>query len=181
MNNVLFCIVTTMLLVLTPKVSVAQSSCCSTSDSTLCKSKFSPEEVLASGDKLLGKEVVLTGRVSHVCCSSGKKLFLSGKDDEMSIQVFVGGDIEKFDMELTAELLRVKGIVNEHRITKAVIDKQQSDAEAKMKEEDCTNMSKCENVMSRVKQMRQWMTENTKDYYPIYYIKAIEYTVLEEQ
>ncbi len=181
MNRILFCMVTALLLALTPKISIAQNSCCAKSDSSLCKSEYSPEDILLSGDKLLDKEVVLVGRVSHVCRSSGKKLFLSGKDDEKSIQVLVGGNIEKFDMELTAENLRVKGVVNEHRIAKSIIDKQQADAEAEMKEEDCTNMSKCENVMSRVKQMRQWMTENAKDYYPVYYIKAIEYTVLQEQ
>lgn len=139
---------------------------------------FTSDQVLKDGATLIDKEIQITGTVTHVCHSSGKKVFLAGADEEKTIQVFAGGDIQKFAPELIDSKMKATGIVCEHRISKETIAKQEAKIAAELEKEDCMNIERCNNVMSNYQNMKQWMAENGKDYYPVYYVKATKYEIL---
>ena len=89
-----------------------------------------------------------------------------------------GGDIKAFDKKQIGQEIRVKGIVKEHRIQKEAIEKQEKSVTEEMSQEGCTEMERCKSVMSNVKQMKRWMADNEKDYYPVYYVDGQHYDVV---
>lgn len=150
-----------------------EKSCCSSAAAKAEGQAYSPEKLLADGGSLVDKQVELRGTVSHVCKHAGKKCFLYGENPDVTIQVMAGGDIASFDKELIGSEITVKGVVKEHRIQKEAIEQQE-----KAVKEGCTQMERCSHVMSNVKQMKQWMADNGKDYYPIYYVDGTHYDVV---
>ncbi|GAB6976752.1 hypothetical protein JCM15124A_16590 [Prevotella falsenii] len=138
------------------------------------------DELLDQAARLVGKEVYVKGKVTHVCHNSGKKVFLATGDENKTIQVFAdaNGNIEKFSTDLIGKQIGAKGIVAEHRISKETIDKQEKEIAAELEKEDCMNVERCNNVMSNYKKMQAWIAANKTDYYPIYFVKATSYDVL---
>lgn len=152
----------------------AEKSCCASEGETKA---YSPEKILADGSSLVNQTIQLQGTVTHVCKHSGKKCFLQGANPEASVQVMAGGDIASFDKELIGSEITVTGTVKEHRIQRDVIEKQEKAVQAEMSKEGCTEMERCSRVMSNVKEMKQWMADNQKDYYPVYYVEGARYEV----
>ena len=151
-----------------------EKSCCSSQTKAETKA-FTPEKLMAEGASLVNKEVLVQGTVSHVCKHAGKKCFLTD-DSEASVQVMAGGDIAAFDKELVGTDIVVKGIVKERRITKDQIAEQESALKETVKkaesEEKCSHCSKS---LDQLSQMKQWMADNSKDYYPVYFMEGISY------
>ncbi|MCX6234848.1 MAG: hypothetical protein NT175_09040 [Bacteroidetes bacterium] len=69
----------------------------------------------------VGKEVVLSGTVVHVCRESGKRMFLMDGDSSKRVKVTVGGNISSFDIALEGSDIVVKGIVDELKIDEAYL------------------------------------------------------------
>ncbi len=161
-----------------PKTSVAQTDRMEKKALSADTETYTSDKILSEGSSLLEKEVTLVGKVTHVCHSSGKKCFVAGTDEKNTVQVFAGGDIKKFDTELEGKTIKATGTVKEYCISKEKIYKQEAEIKAEMGKEDCMNMEQCEDVMSNVKHMKQWMNDNNKDYYPIYYINATIFEVI---
>ena len=67
--------------------------------------------------------------------------------------------------------------MQEHRITKEVIGKQEASVKEEMEKEGC-EMERCDAVMKNVNQMKEWMADKGKDYYPVYYVNATHYEVV---
>ena len=40
-------------------------------------------------------------------------------------------------------------------------------------------MERCDAVMKNVNQMKEWMADNSKDYYPVYYVNGDHYEEVE--
>ncbi|MCM0718010.1 OB-fold nucleic acid binding domain-containing protein [Parabacteroides sp. W1-Q-101] len=155
-----------------------EKSCCAASASKAIADAYTPEKLMKEGNSLVDKEVAVKGFVTHVCKHAGKKCFLSGEDgSDMSVQVMAGGDIASFDKELIGSEIEVKGILQEHRITKEVIGKQEASVKEEMEKEGC-EMERCDAVMKNVNQMKEWMADKGKDYYPVYYVNATHYEVV---
>ncbi len=136
------------------------------------------DELLEQAEKFVNKEVYVKGVVPHVCHNSGKKVFIATNDENKSIQIFAGGNIDKFSTDLAGKQIRAKGSVAEHRISKATIDKQEAQMAAELEKENCMNVEKCNSVMSNYKKMQEWMAKNKKDYYPLYFVKATSFEIL---
>ena len=115
---------------------------------------------------------------AHVCHNSGKKVFIATNDENKSIQIFAGGNIDKFSTDLAGKQIRAKGSIAEHRISKATIDKQEAQMAAELEKENCMNVERCNSVMSNYKKMQEWMAKNKKDYYPLYFVKATSFEIL---
>ncbi|MFB6317632.1 hypothetical protein [Saccharicrinis sp. FJH54] len=134
-------------------------------------------ELIGSLDQNVDKVVVVSGTVDHVCSHSGRRAFLIDSTGEQSIRIEAAGDIESFGKELVGSNLKVKCVIKEDRLTAddiqqkeaAVLEKHPEDAEA-----DGEN---CSIEMQNIKQMRQWMKDNGKDYYATYYAEGISYEV----
>ncbi len=155
-----------------------KKSCCASAAAQTEVKTFTPEALLTNGASLVDLEVELQGTIAHVCSHGGRKCFLAGDKPGMRIQVMAGGDIKAFDKKQIGQEIRVKGIVKEHRIQKEAIENQEKSVTEEMSQEGCTEMERCKSVMSNVKQMKQWMADNEKDYYPVYYVDGQHYDVV---
>jgi hypothetical protein len=83
--------------------------------------KLSVADFDSLAQQYVGKEVVLSGTVVHVCRESGKRMFLMDGDSSKRVKVTVGGNISSFDIALEGSDIVVKGIVDELKIDEAYL------------------------------------------------------------
>jgi hypothetical protein len=57
----------------------------------------------------IGKNIVVEGKVVHVCPHTGKKLFVVGENPDIMLYVQAGDSNEKFPMELQGSKISVEG------------------------------------------------------------------------
>lgn len=135
------------------------------------------DKLLGNAEKNVGKEVFIEGMVNHTCRHSGRRCFLVNEDESLSIRVEAGGDIKSFNQELIGNTIRVKGVLQEKRISTAYID----EFEAKVKEQKDTEQGgeHCNAQMQNIKKMRNWMKQHSKEYYPVYFVEGESYEVVE--
>lgn len=68
------------------------------------------QELLASPGEYEGKEVAVSGMVTHVCRHGGQKCFIVADDGETQIRIVPGGDIDEFKIELEGSTVAFKGV-----------------------------------------------------------------------
>lgn len=136
------------------------------------------EKLLAEADKMIDKTVVVIGTVTHTCKHSGKRCFIVGEDGKTSFRVEAKGDIGGFNKELVGSELAIKGILKERRLTKEEINAQEEAVNEKKAKED-GSAETCQAELDNISSMRDWMKENNKDYYAIYYMDGENYEVVE--
>jgi hypothetical protein len=57
----------------------------------------------------VGKDIIVEGKVVHVCTETGKKLFIVGDNPDVRLYVAAGENISKFPMELLGSQIIVEG------------------------------------------------------------------------
>ncbi len=62
-------------------------------------------------DNFVGKNIVVEGKVVHVCTHSGKKLFIVGENPDVRLFIAAGEDMPKFPMELLGSNVVVEGVI----------------------------------------------------------------------
>lgn len=67
------------------------------------------EEMLAAPADYDGKEVAVSGMVTHVCRHGGQKCFVLGEDGETQIRIVPGGDIDEFKIDLEGSTVAFTG------------------------------------------------------------------------
>ena len=67
------------------------------------------EEMLAQPADYDGKEVAVSGMVTHVCRHGGQKCFVVGEDGETQIRIIPGGDIDEFKIDLEGSTVAFRG------------------------------------------------------------------------
>ncbi len=67
------------------------------------------EEMLAQPADYDGKEVAISGMVTHVCRHGGQKCFVVGEDGETQIRIVPGGEIDEFKIDLEGSTVAFKG------------------------------------------------------------------------
>jgi len=67
-------------------------------------------ELLASPADFEGKEVVLSGMVTHVCRHGGQKCFVLADDGETQLRINVGENINEFDVALEGSTVEFTGV-----------------------------------------------------------------------
>lgn len=135
------------------------------------------DELMTKADKLVGKEVHFKGLVNHVCAHSGKRCILKNSEGNLSIRVEAADNLEGFDKEIAGNDIKVTGIVREKRMDQAFIDEWESEIKSKHEKEE--GGKHCSSEMANIQEMRDWMKENKKDYYAIYYVDGTSYEVVE--
>lgn len=68
------------------------------------------EEMLAQPADYDGKEVAISGMVTHVCRHGGQKCFVVGEDGETQIRIVPTGDIDEFTIDLEGSTVAFKGV-----------------------------------------------------------------------
>jgi len=69
----------------------------------------SVEEILAQPSEYEGKQVAVSGMVTHVCRHGGQKCFVLGQDGKSQIRIVPGGDIDEFKIELEGSTIAFLG------------------------------------------------------------------------
>lgn len=82
----------------------------------------SVDSVQKNPEKYFDKTIALRGRVIHTCKVSGKKMFLSGSDDQNLIRINAGENISRFDESLQGEIVIARGVLTP--VTDLVVDKE---------------------------------------------------------
>lgn len=82
---------------------------------------MSVDDLLANAESMVGENVIVEGLCTHVCQTSGMKLFLQGSDAENSIRAESGANLGKFDPESIDKKVIVRGKLAEFRIDEAYL------------------------------------------------------------
>ena len=136
------------------------------------------EDLLSVADSLVGKEVVLKGKISHTCKHSGRRCFVVGKDSTVSIRVEAKGNIGGFNRELIGSNVAIKGLLRENRLTEADIDAMEEEYK-KQQAAAKPGEGHCDTELKNVQGMRDWMKANKKEFYSIYFMDGMEFEVIE--
>lgn len=134
-------------------------------------------QILENAENLVDKDVVVTGRVNHVCSHSGKRCFITDSLGN-SIRVEATGELTSFDKELSGSTIIAKGILKEQRLPSTEIDSMETTTLAEIEKAEADS-GHCSTEMDNINKMRAWMKAHNKDYYAIYYIDGLEYKVSE--
>ncbi|MEG1586088.1 MAG: hypothetical protein RR346_04365 [Bacteroidales bacterium] len=79
------------------------------------------DEVLANADSLNGKKIVVEGVCTHICQHGGKKIFLMGSDDHISLRCEANEAIGQFNPDAVNNVVQVSGVLAEERIDEAYL------------------------------------------------------------
>jgi hypothetical protein len=67
--------------------------------------------LLQNPDNYVGKNIIVEGKVVHVCTETGKKMFIVGENPDVRLYVAAGENISKFPMELLGNEVIVEGTI----------------------------------------------------------------------
>ena len=138
---------------------------------------LSIDQLMTVAADKVGQEVCFKGLVNHVCAHSGKRCILKNAEGNLSIRVEATGDLEGFNKEIAGNDLLVTGILREKRLATSEIDEWETKVKEKHQNEE--GGKHCSSEMANIKEMREWMKANDKDYYAIYYVDGTSYEVME--
>ena len=62
-------------------------------------------------DNYVDKNIIVEGKVVHVCTVSGKKLFIVGENPDIRLFIAAGENMPKFPMELLGSEVVVEGLI----------------------------------------------------------------------
>lgn len=132
------------------------------------------EEILAQAETLVDKPVKVKGFVTHTCKHSGRRCFLAGENQKVTMRVEAKGNIGGFNRELIGSQIEVEGVLRENRLSPDKIDSMEKAINEKAIKNDGSAES-CDTETANIQKMRDWMKDNGKDYYAIYYIDGEDY------
>lgn len=154
------------------------------------------DSFIAAPEQWVGKEVVITGTVSHVCKHSGKKLFLFSADPKKTVKVNAAGDYATFDLKYEGSDVEITGtVVEDEKIDANYLNEWEAEIKAQIGDKDqktCnaesgaiagqakTDSAACEKAndpYAKVKEFRAKLEKSGKPYIAIY---AINITGLKE-
>ena len=67
--------------------------------------------LIENPDNYIDKNIIVEGKVVHVCTMSGKKLFIVGENPDVRLFIAAGEDMPKFPMELLGSEVIVEGVI----------------------------------------------------------------------
>jgi hypothetical protein len=65
----------------------------------------------ANPENYVGKNIIVEGKVVHVCTQTGKKMFIVGENPDLRLFIAAGENISKFPMELLGSEVIVEGLI----------------------------------------------------------------------
>lgn len=138
---------------------------------------YTLDSLLAVADQLVDQKVIVKGNVTHTCKHSGKRCFIVGENENVTMRVEAKGEIGGFNRELIGSELAIQGILKERRLTKEFIDQMEKETNEKKLQED-GSAETCQAELNNINEMRNWMKNNNKEYYSIYYMDGEQYDVV---
>lgn len=144
------------------------------------KSVVTVDEALNKAETLVNKVIFIKGDVSHTCKHSGRRCFIVGSSNDITMRVEAGGKINGFNRELVGTEIIVEGVLKESRVSEEEINKYEEKLKetGKLPEED-GSAETCAAERSNITKMRAWMKEHNKPYYATYYVNGIDFESVE--
>lgn len=105
---------------------------------------YSLDSLLTVVDELADQKVVVRGHVTHVCKHSGKKCFIIGNNQEVTLRIESGAGFEGFDQELVGSEIAITGVVKKLRLSQEEVEEH---AHEEGKEEACATELSNKNEM----------------------------------
>ena len=138
---------------------------------------FELDKLLAVADLNVDSTLTVVGYVTHTCKHSGKKCFIVGESQKTSFRIEADGEIETFSAELVGSKLAITGVLKEYHLSEEYINEYET--EVKELENEDGMAETCAAELSNISEMRQWMKDNGKNYYAMYYMDGQKYDVLD--
>jgi len=138
---------------------------------------FDLDQMMAIADRNVDSTLTVIGYVTHTCKHSGKRCFIVGESQKTSLRIESGGEIESFSPELIGSKLAVTGTLKEFHLSGESIDKMENNVKQLEQEEGMAET--CAAELSNISEMRQWMKDNGKSYYVIYYMDGLKYKIID--
>lgn len=148
---------------------------------------FTVDSLLTAADQLVNKTITVEGTCTHLCTHSGKKLFLEGSADSVSIRA----EAEKpFRQECIDKRVRVTGKLIEERIDEPYLAEWESEInvndsthEGCKTEKNAVGQKNMNSEQQRIDDFRSRIAEEKsktgKDYLAFYHIETANYRVVE--
>ena len=145
--------------------------------------KISVDNLMASIDNHIDKDMLVCGTVSHVCSHGGKRLFLIGENPDNAIKVIPNDEIGVFSKELEGSFVHVYGKVQELKIDEAYISNMENEMAEGIESEaahthDGTHDEEHKHAgldstqIQKIAEMRQEVADSEKGYISQYWIEA---------
>lgn len=133
--------------------------------------------LLSKAEQQINDTIVLKGIVTHTCSHSGRRCFIADSTGKLTIRVEADGNIQAFNKELVNSEIVVTGILQEQRLSQEYIDNWEKEL-AKEEADGEKDEAHCNSEKNSILQMREWMKNNNKDFYAIYYVNGIDYDMV---
>lgn len=170
----------------------ASQSAAQEQTSSQATAEMSVDDLLASAEASVGKEVTFRGICTHTCSHGATKIFLMGSDDTKTIRV-EAGELGSFDTRCVNNLVSVTGVVSEQRIDEAYLQRweaqvknQTEEKHGKEGEGGCSTEKKArgesgnsseERIADFRKRIAERKAKEGKDYLSFYYVTATSYEI----
>ncbi len=128
------------------------------------------DQIQEKGDDLVGKTVVIIGTVSHVCKHSGKRCFLMGSNEDITIKVEAGNRIGSFSQEQMGSDLKISGILQEIRIDENYVAEMEAEVEEEGHAHEANAGDQCTDELHKIAELRKEIAASKKGYLSIFYM-----------
>jgi hypothetical protein len=144
-------------------------------------------------EELVGKKVMLTGTVDHICKHGGQRMFVIETGSEGRVKVTPDENIAAFKTDLEGQSVKLIGIVEEQRIDEDYLKEWEEEIMAGVDMGDDKGEGShlggdtekggsdadMEEEMEKVNNLRQEIAESEKGYLAFYSVLCTEYKVIE--
>jgi len=143
-------------------------------------------------EELVGKQIILSGTVDHVCTHGGQKMFVIETGSEGRVKINPDENIAAFNTELEGQNIKVIGIVEEQRIDEDYLKEWEEEilADADMGDDKGEGMHLGGNMekggedaekseeLEKVNNLRNKIAESGKDHLSFFSVLCTEYEVV---
>ena len=144
-------------------------------------------------EELVGKQIILSGTVDHICQHGGQKMFIIETGSEGRIKITPDENIAAFNTELEGQNIKVIGIVEEQRIDEEYLKEWEEEilADVDMGDDKGEGMHLGGNMekggedadkseeLEKVNNLRNKIAESGKDHLSFFSVLCTEYEVVE--
>lgn len=145
----------------------------------------------AKAESLIGKQVVFTGIIDHVCKHGGQKMFIVNENADARVKVVPGENMAAFNTELEGETVKVIGVIDEFRIDEDYLREWEEEVLAGLGPEEGEKAEKVhmgdgegehheseENPdLKKINNYRAEIAESEKDYISFFSVVCVDYEV----
>ena len=134
------------------------------------------EDFIENQAKYIGKEVTVSGTVTHVCKHGGKKMHLVGTSDDAKLRIDADETISEFPIELEGSDVVVTFMVTEEKVDITSLDAEYAEKEEHHADDAAEEMeTDHEAEMAYILLLKDSLIKSGKEYFSNFSYTAIKY------